>query len=162
MAERKIHGMEVRVDRPLATVALKLQARLMKAAGGDIQSLIEAGLSALNSAVEMKAAEESKDERRIAEAKENTIKAGGKLLGFVSEIFQRLSPDEYTDLVGDIIGLAKIKGPSGTYNDADLDSCFSENLGAIIPVVAFVLKEVFGDFFSGALANGSRAVAAKG
>lgn len=161
MAEKKIAGMEVKVDRPLATESLKLQARLMRAAGGDIQSLMESGLQALRAAVEMKSAEAAGDAAKVADAQEKTMKIGGSLLGYVAEIFERLTPDEYATLVSDIVGLAKIKRPSGHYETAHLDADFSENLGAIIPVVAFVLKEVFGDFFSAALANGSRGIAGR-
>lgn len=139
MAERKIAGMEIRVDRPLATQALKLQARLMRAAGGAADQLP----TILG---EMRGAQSDEDKQAI----------GVKLIGLLTDVFARLGPDEYVGLVGDIVGMAKIKRPSGQYDFMDLDGDLSMNLGAIIPVAAFVLKEVFGDFFSGALGNGSR------
>ena len=145
MAEKKIAGMEIRVDRPLAMDALRLQARLMKAAGG----LAEKMPSILAS-------------RRPDASDAEKAKAEAEALTAITGIFTSVSPDEYAALVGDIVGIAKIKRPSGHYEGADLDGDFSENLGAIIPVAVFVLKEVFGDFFSGALANGSRAMTAKG
>ncbi|CAN7388843.1 phage tail assembly chaperone [Neorhizobium sp. LjRoot104] len=145
MAEAKIKGMEIKVDRPLATEALKLHARLMKAAGG----LAEKLPSILAS-------------RRPGVSEEDKAKAEAEALTAITGIFNSVSPDEYARLVGDIVGLAKIKGPSGQYDQADLDGDFSANLGAIIPVAVFVLKEVFGDFFSGALASGSRGTTAKG
>ncbi|EYR81384.1 phage tail assembly chaperone [Shinella sp. DD12] len=139
MAERKIAGMEIRVDRPLATEALKLQARLMRAAGGAADQLP----SILG---EMRAAQTDEAKQAI----------GVKLIGVLTDIFDRLDADEYVRLVGDIVAMAKIKRPSGQYDRLDLDGDLTMNLGAIIPVAAFVLKEVFGDFFSGALANGNR------
>lgn len=145
MAEAKIKGMEVKVDRPLATEALKLQARLMRAAGG----LAEKLPSILAS-------------RRADATDAEKAKAEAEALSALTGVFNSVSPEEFAALVGDILGLAKIKGPSGQYDQADLDSDFSNNLGAIIPVAVFVLKEVFGDFFSGALASGSRATTAKG
>jgi hypothetical protein len=145
MAEAKIKGMEIKVDRPLASEALKLQARLMRAAGG----LAEKLPSILAS-------------RRPGVSDEDKAKAEAEALTAITGIFNSVSPDDYARLVGDIIGLAKIKGPSGQYDQADLDGDFSANLGAIIPVAVFVLKGVFGDFFSGALASGSRGTTAKG
>ena len=76
-------------------------------------------------------------------------------------VFAELEPDEYARLVGDIIALARLKRPSGAYEVMDLDGDFSEDFGAIIPVVAFVLKEVFGDFFSAAPGSGNRGVAGR-
>jgi hypothetical protein len=139
MAEKKIGNLEVRVDRPLATEALRLQARLMQAAGGLADKLPSILASRREGATEA--------EKGRAEAEALTAITG---------IFANITPDQYAELVGDIIALAKIKRPSGHYEDADLDGDFSENLGAIIPVSIFVLKETFGVFFSGALANTTR------
>lgn len=145
MAERKIGNLTVKVDRPLATEALRLQARLMRAAGGFAEKL--PGI--LSS-------------RKEGATDEDKAKADADALAAISGIFEKLSPDEYAGLLGDIVGMAKVQRPSGQYDQMDLDGDFSENLGAIIPVAMFVLKEVFGDFFSGALASGSRAMMAKG
>lgn len=145
MAEAKIKGMEIRVDRPLASEALKLQARLMRAAGGLAEKL--------PAILASRRPDASADERAKAETDALTAVTG---------VFNSISPDDYAELVGDILSLAKIKGPSGQYDQADLDSDFSNNLGAIIPVAVFVLRETFGDFFSGALANGNRAAKGRG
>ena len=142
MAERKIAGMEIKVDRPLATEALRMQARLMRAAGGVAEKL--PGILA---------------SRREGATDEEKANADAEALSAITGIFDRLSPDEFATLVSDIVGMAQIKRPAG-YSRLDLDGDFSTNLGAIIPVVVFVLKEVFGDFFSGALASGSRAMKA--
>ncbi|WP_427832782.1 phage tail assembly chaperone [Agrobacterium pusense] len=63
-----------------------------------------------------------------------------------------MSPDEYASLVGDIIGMAQIRRPSGQYDQADLDGDFSQNLKAIPEVVVFVIDVVLRDFFTGLLA----------
>jgi hypothetical protein len=59
------------------------------------------------------------------------------------------------------IEIAKIRRPSGAYDPVDMDGDYVGRLGDIIPVAVFVLSEQFGDFFSGALANGARALKAK-
>lgn len=141
METNKIKGFStIRVDRPLATEALKLQARLMRAAGGLAEKLPAILAS-----------------RREGASDEERAKADAEALTAITGIFDRLSPDEYAVLVGDIVSLAKLHRPSGAYEPMDLDMDFSPNLGAIIPVVVLVLKEVFGDFFSAAQASGSRA-----
>ena len=145
MAERKIGAMTVKVDRPLATEALRLQARLMKAAGG-IADQLPSILGDLQQ----------------ANSEEGKRQVGIKAIGLLTDVFDRLDAEEYTRLVGDIIGLAKIQRPSGHYEQADIDGDFSENLGNIIPVCAFVLKEVFGSFFSGGQGNGRPRAAAVG
>lgn len=139
MAERKIGGREFKVDRPLATVALALQARLMRAAGGAAQHL--------PSLIGKMAANKTDEEKQAL---------GGEVIVLLTDIFSRLDPHEYVSLVGDVISLAKIKRPSGQYDPCDLDGDFADAFGDIIPVVVFVLKETFGDFFSGAPAIGSR------
>lgn len=144
MAERKIRGMEIKVDRPLATEALRLQARLMRAAGGVADQLPDL-IGAL----------------RSAQSEEAKQAVGVKFIGVLTGVFEGLEPDEYARLVGDIVGLARLKRPSGAYEVMDLDGDFTEDFGAIIPVVAFVLKEVFGDFFSAAPGSGSRGVAGR-
>lgn len=140
MAEKKIANMVVKVDRPLATEALKLQARLMRAAGGLAEKLPAILAS-----------------RKEGVSEEERAKADADALTAITGIFDRLSPDEFANLVGDVVAMAKVQRPSGMYDPMDLDGDFSTNLGAIIPVVVFVLKEVFGDFFSAAQASGSRA-----
>lgn len=143
MAEKKISGMTIKVDRPLATEALKLQARLMKAAGGLAEKL--PGILA---------------SRREGATDEERAQADADALAAIAGMFEKLTPEEYASLMSDIISMAKILRPSGQYDPMDLDGDFSSSLGAIIPVALFVLKEVFGDFFSGALATGRQSMAA--
>lgn len=145
MAEKKIAGMTIKVDRPLATQALKLQARLVRAAGALVDKFPALVAS-----------------RKQSLSPEETAKIEAEALAAIVDIFNRLSPDEYADLVGEIVGIAQIQRPSGAYDHMDLDGDFSLNLGAIIPVALFVLQETFGDFFAAATASGTRSMKAKG
>jgi hypothetical protein len=162
MAEKKIAGLEIKVDRPLATEAFKMQARLAYAMGGDIGDAVPlfvdaAGVLSISKNMPEDATEKDKEAVKAAQ-----MKVGGQIASLVIGVFNRLNPDEYATLIGDIIGMAKIKRPSGHYDQADLDGDFSDNLGAVIPVAVFVLKTVFGDFFTGALASGARAMKVQG
>lgn len=145
MAEKKFGSMEIRVDRPLATEALRLQARLFRAAGG----LAEKLPSILAS-------------RKDGVSEETKAKAEAEALSAIAGIFDRVSPDEYAALVGDVIGLGKIKRQSGVYDPLDLDGDFHEEFGLILPVALYVLQQVFGDFFSAALASGKPAAKGRG
>lgn len=140
MAEKKIGNREFRIDRPRATDALKLQARLFRAAGGLAEKL-PAMLAS----------------RRADASPEDRAKAEADAIVGITGIFDRITPDEYASLVSDIVKMAEMKRPSGQYHTVDLDGDFAESFGDIIPMVVFVLREVFGDFFSGALVSGSRA-----
>lgn len=143
MAEKKIAGMTIRVDRILATDALVLKARLIRAAGG-LSEKLPAILAS----------------RRDGASDEERAKADSEALIAITGIFDRIAPEAYAALVGDIVSLAKVQRQSGVYDPMDLDGDFSGNLGAIIPVVMYVLKEVYGDFFSAARASGDRAIKA--
>lgn len=141
MADKKINGTEYKVDPLIATKALILQARLMRAAG-PLASKLPAILAS----------------RREGASVEEKAAADAEALVAITAIFSAISPEEYASLVGDIVGIAMIKRPSGSYDPVDIDGDFVGRLGDIIPVVVFVLTEQFGDFFSGALANGARAM----
>ncbi|TBZ81421.1 MULTISPECIES: phage tail assembly chaperone [Rhizobium] len=144
MAEKKINGVEYRVDPLLATKALVLQARLMRAAG-PLASKLPSILAS----------------RREGAGVEEKAKADADAITAITDIFTAISPEEFAFLVKDIIEIAKIRRPSGVYDPVDMDGDFVGRLGDIIPVAVFVLSEQFGDFFSGALANGARALKAK-
>ncbi len=144
MAEKKINGVEYKVDPLLATRALVLQARLLRAAGPLAAKL--PGILA---------------SRREGASIEERAAADTEALVAITGIFEAIHPEELASLVKDIVEIAKVKRPSGSYDQVDLDGDFSGKLGDIIPVAVFVLKEQFGDFFSGALANGTRAMTAK-
>ncbi|KQV83236.1 phage tail assembly chaperone [Rhizobium sp. Root1220] len=144
MAEKKINSVEYRVDPLLASKALILQARLMRAAG-PLASKLPTILAS----------------RREGASIEEKALADAEALVAITSIFNAIAPEEYASLVQDIVEIAKVKRPSGAYDPVDLDGDFAGRLGDIIPVAVFVLSEQFGDFFSGALANGRRAMTAK-
>ena len=144
MAEKKINGVEYKVDPLLATKALILQARLMRAAG-PLASKLPSILAS----------------RREGATVEEKAAADSEALVAITAIFDAISPEEFASLVKDIVQIAMIKRPSGVYDPVDLDGDFVGKLGDIIPVAVFVLSEQFGDFFSGALANGRRAMTAR-
>jgi hypothetical protein len=138
MAERKIGGRTYKVEPLLATEALALQGRLMKAIGPAFDRLPEV----------------------IAQVRDKGIDADGGnvlMIKVIGDIFSSLSTDEYVSLVRDIVEVAKVQRPSGAFDPVDIDGDMSgPELANIIPLLAFVLREQFSDFFSGLLGNGSR------
>lgn len=137
MAEKVILGDTYKVEPVIATRAITLQARLFKAAGP---------LAAQLPSVLSVAAGNATDEQKAS--------ANGALIKAISDVFASLPPDEFAHLVKDIVEIAKIKRNSGVYDPIDFDGDMTPRMGSIIPVVAFVLREVFGDFFSGLRALG--------
>ncbi len=145
MAEKVIGGDTYKVDAVLATRAIVLQARIAKAAGpiaAQLPSVIAVATGG------------STDEQKAA--------ANSALIGAITDVFGTMPPEEFAALVKDIVEIAKIKRPSGAYDPIDFDGDFTGRMGNIIPVAAFVLKEVFGDFFTGLLALGGQSTKAKG
>lgn len=137
MAEKKINGRTFKTGPLLATEAIKLQARLLKVLAPALDKLPAI----------FKGAGKSDADPEAAASNAAAIAAFG-------EIFNRSNPDEIATLVKDVTELALIKRPSGAYESVDFDGEFSDRLGDIIPVVVWVLREQFGDFFSGALGSG--------
>lgn len=138
MAEKKIKGNTYKVDAVLATEAIRLQMRLLKVIGGGIDRL-----PTILSGVGKTVSEEKKAESNAA------------AVAAFTDIFMKGDPDEMTMLIKDVVELARIKRPSGSYEQVDLDGDFTQDKSALIPLVVFILREVFGDFFSDALENGS-------
>lgn len=138
MAEKKINGKTYKVEPLLATDAIRLKMRLVKAVGPALSRIpvIFAGFGAAT-----------------PEAREKSNEAAADAL---AEIIGGLDPDDATDLIKNIVEVAMIKRPSGSYEQVDLDGDFTGNLGEIITVATFVLQEQFGEVFSAALANGRR------
>ncbi|MCF1502197.1 hypothetical protein L0F51_00260 [Afifella sp. H1R] len=141
MAEKKINGRTFKVEPMLAYQAITLQARLLKAAGPALDKLpaIFGGLG--------------KGETAKVEANVSAIAA-------LSSILEKMEPSQVADLMRDVAETAKIERASGHYEPVDFDGDFSGRLGDVIPVMAFVLREQFGDFFRDALGSGSPATAA--
>lgn len=143
MAEKKINGQTYKVEPMLATQAILLQARLARVLGP--------AASKLPAILSSRAAGASEAAKAQAQA---------EAVGAITEIFARCPPEEIASLVKDIAELAMIQRPSG-YEPIEFDLDFTGRLGDIIPVVVFVLTVQFGDFFSGALANGRQQAAAR-
>ncbi|MDO9417036.1 phage tail assembly chaperone [Pararhizobium sp.] len=141
MADKKINGRTFKFAPMLALEALVLQARLLRVVGKGISRLPEIfGGRTEGASVKDKA------------------KADAAAIAALSDIFTQSEPAELANLIKDIVEKTSMLRPSGDYESVDLNADFSDSLGDIIPVVVWVLKEQFGSFFSGALANGGRAL----
>lgn len=140
MAEKKINGRTFKVEPMLATQATILQARLVKAIGPGLELLpaIFAGMG-------------SNDDGEKSRSDLAAISA-------ITAVFKQMEPEEYGQLVKDLVEVAMIKRPSGVYEQVDYDGDFTGHLPDVIKVVGFVLREQFGDFFKDALASGNLAV----
>lgn len=132
MAEKKINNTTYSVGVVLATDALLLKARLLKIVG--------------NGAKELPAILRGRGDKASKEAQEKSDAAATKAL---TDIFEAMQPDEYVKLISDIVGFAQVQRPSSQWEKCDLDGQFTQNKADLYPVVLFVLKEVFSDFFTG-------------
>lgn len=142
MAEKKFGDRTVRIDQVLATQAIILQARLMRAIGPALDRL-----PAIFSGRDKNATDAQKQASDAA------------AIGALAEVFSKARPEEIAELIKDIVEMGEITYSKATsYTRIDLDGDFSgPNMKDIMPVVAFILKETLGDFFSAALASGRRA-----
>lgn len=143
MSEKKINGRAFKCEPLLATKALVLQGRLARALG-PVAAKLPGILAARNGNDEQKSAADTE-----------TIAA---LVG----IFDSLTPDEYSNLVKDIVEIAKVERPSGQYDQIDIDADFHGDMKSIFPVMFFVLQTQFQDFFGDALVNGRQRIKGKG
>ena len=138
MAEKKINGREFKTEPLLATQAIVLQARLMRMAGPGLAQIgdIFAGMA------------------KDAPTAEKEKSAAAALRAFAA-VFAASTPEDMAKVISDVVGYARIKRPSGSYDACDLDGDF---VGAqkkdIIPLVVFVLREQLGDFFDGLPVSG--------
>lgn len=135
MAEKKINGATYRVTPIPASEALELLAEIIRISGPLAPRLpiILAGLT-------------------DAEA-EGRAFADASFLEALAGTVNFLGASGVRDLVKRIVEVAQIQRPSG-YSQVDLDGDFTGNLGAVIPVAKFVLKETYGDFFPASGGNG--------
>lgn len=145
MAEQKINGQTYKVEPMLASEAVVLQARLARVLG-----LAMAKLPAI-------IASRGKDS-----TSEQRARADSEAVVAIAEIFGQRDPHEIGELVKDITELALVQRSAGAYEPVDFDLDFTGRLGDLIPVVVFVLKVQFGDFFSAALGAGRQLGRAKG
>lgn len=145
MSEKKINGETYKVEPMLAEDAIILQARLMRVVGPAMSKLPAIIASRKDGATE-----------------EDKAKGEAEAVAAITGIFANCDPKEIGSLIKDVVETAMILRPSKSYEQVDMNGDFTGKLGNVIPVVFFVLKEQFGDFFSGALASGTRGIAAKG
>jgi hypothetical protein len=138
MADKKINGRTFKVEPILAIQALELQGRLVKVLGPAMGRLPEV----------IRLASDKNADQTLANV---------AALQITMDVFSNISSREYSELIRDIVELAKVQGPSGHFDQVDLDGVFTGDLGSLYPVVIFVLQEQFSDFFSGLLGNGNRA-----
>ncbi len=139
MAEKKIGGRLFRVGHVLATDAIKLQVRLLKIIGGGVDRLpvILAGLG-----------EKGKTDPDAKAASDAAAVAA------LADIFAKADPDGVARLLSDVVSMSQLSTPSGAWETADIDQDFTQNKRDLFPLVTFILQEVLGDFFAGALGNG--------
>lgn len=136
MAEKKFGNRTFRVKQPLATQAIVMQGRLLRLIGPASHKLPELF-----------------DPANRNGPADQTVAL--KIVGVLLEVFSRSEPEATAALIGDIIAMSEVKGASGKYDQADIDTEFSSDPGELYAVVAWILREVFGPFFSGLTANGS-------
>lgn len=144
MAEKKINGREFKTEPLLATNALMLQARLFSAVGPAINRFGE---------VMQGHGSDKTDEQK------NRSQAAA--MQALTSIFMQAKPIELAQLIKDVVEVAMIKRPTG-YEPVDFDGDFTGKQADIIPVVLFVLREQFGDFFSALPGIGNLGKLAKG
>lgn len=139
MAEKKIGGRTFRVGHVLATDAIKLQVRLLKVIGGGVDRLptILAGMG-----------EKGKADPEAKAASDAAAVAA------LADIFSKADADGVARLISDILSMAQLNNPSGAWEEVNIDQDFTQNKRDLFPVAAFVLQEVLGDFFAGALGSG--------
>lgn len=132
MAEKKINDRTFRVEPMLAMDALVLQARLFKALGPAMASFSEV----------MKGHGEGKTE-------EEKNKSNAAALVALANIFAHGEPQQIAELIRDIVQIAELRRPSGDYSSVDLDGDLTGKQKDLFPIILFVLREQFADFFSG-------------
>ncbi|MEJ8308607.1 phage tail assembly chaperone [Agrobacterium larrymoorei] len=136
MADRKIDGVEYHVDHLPAVEAIQLYADILRILGPAASRL---------PAIILSLQAESEGQRYMADA---------AALAALSDILSRATSEELTDLLSRIVRVAKIKRPSGSYEDTDIDGDFTGRLGKLPALVKYVLEVQFSDFFPGKSQNG--------
>ena len=139
MAEKKIGEHTYKTGVVRATDALKLKARLLKILG--------------NGAKQLPVILRGRGDKATDVEKEKSDNAAVQGL---QDIFEAVEPDEFVSIISDIVGLAQVHRPSGTWDQCDLDGQFTQHKGELYPVVLFVLQDVFGDFFTGLAGLGNQ------
>lgn len=136
MAERKIGAKTYKVEPLPVGEALELLAQIMAAVGPAAQRL-PALIISMNE-----------------QGDHAPVMTDVSALMAMSDIIKSIGPAGVRELVGRIVGVARVLSPSGGgYDRVLLDDDF-ENLSSVIPVVHFVLSEQYGDFFTGSAGTG--------
>lgn len=132
MAEKKFGERTFRTNPVLATKLMVVQARFFRMAGPAIASLpaIMQGYG--------------KDK---TEAEKNASNMAA--IGAFSDIFAATPPEEVADMIRVILEMAELQKPSGAWDKVDVDGDFTHHMADVIPVTIWVVREQFGDFFSG-------------
>lgn len=143
MAERKINKSTYRVEPPLATAAINLKLRLAKLAGPGFEALPLA-LASLTT-----------DDAKVKEGASTVV------IDALGKVLERIDPASTTDLMGEIVGMAKVQDSTG-WGPVDLDGWITEHPGDLYPLMGFVLETTLGPFFPGGAARLTSAAKAQG
>jgi hypothetical protein len=136
MAEKKIADRTYKCEPLLLKPSLALKFKLMKLLAPGLE-LLPAILSNLQG-----------DEAAKIKANQDAISA-------IKSVLDGLEFDEAYDLMREVVEVAKVKRASGHYEPVDFEGDFSGvREKEIVPVMLFVLREQFADFFSDALEAG--------
>lgn len=134
MNEKKINGRVYRVPPVLATKAVVLQARVVRAIGPALEEVI-----ALIPSPESQA-----DSSAVAKA----------MLDAVVKVCENSDPEVLASLIRDMVDLSQIQRPSNQWHRTDMDGDLTQYPEDLLPLVAFVGESVFGAFFAGGRASG--------
>lgn len=137
MAEKKIGSRLYRVDKVLASDAIRLQANLLQFVGKAVDHLpaILAGAG-------------------TGKTKEQQSASNAALVASIGSIAASADPDLMVRFFEQCLRHVMIQRPSKAWEVADLDGDFTDAPGDLYPVLGFMLKEVLGDFFAGLGASG--------
>lgn len=142
MAEKRIGGVEYRVEPLLATKAWALRLRVARFIDRDtIDKLVT---------LFGKADGEGKNLRDI----------GLEIVGVVAEVLGKHDPDQVVGLLKDLCETAQVRLESG-YSKLYFDEEFSGKGAEALELAAFVIWEQFSELFSDALASGFQRAAAR-
>lgn len=134
MAEKKIEGFGViRTSPIMASEAIALYCDMMRIVGTGANRL---PALLLGSAID-------------------DVMADVAILSALTDILRGTPTDEVNATIGKILACGQMQRPSKAWETIELDLDFSDGkIKYLIPVVRFLLKEQFGDFFTGSAGNG--------
>ena len=118
----------------LATSAMIMQAKLLRLAGPAVSRIPQI----------MQGFGKNKTPEQEATSNAAAISA-------FAEIFSQTDPEELAGLLKELCEVAMIKRGNGEYGPVDFDGDMTGHTGDIMPLVIWVIREQFADFFSGLL-----------